>query len=516
MFFNPHLVCRKIAGRLASRLQEFLSASGGQAALFFGLAAVPLLGISGLALDSGRAYLVEAKLSRALDSAGLAAARVGRSGDAHRDAESFFRANYPEGYLSSSITSFAFQSRPGGDVFDISATVEVPTTLTRILGQSHLTVARSAEIQRLSAGLELALVMDNTGSMSGSKINQMKSAARTLVEILFGDESELDHVWISLVPYTATVNIGPADKALETWLRDPARVAPTGGEYGATAWKGCVDARTASLAGGIAGDESDEPPRAGAPETQFQSYLYPRATDNRYDRADAGTIDERNQRRNDGTGPNLGCGPAITPLTNQKSVTLAAIDEMLAWARGGTASNLGMIWGWRTISPKWRGLWPWLEGAWLGPNGATDMPLDYDEPLMQKAVVLLTDGDNQFYDWPGSYELPEHTGPRTGTGPSGSDHTAYGRLNDWRPGFSLLQGQRELDAKVRRICASMRAEGIDIFTITFGGRINAETRSVYESCAGDPGRYFHAPSGSDLATAFRSIGQQLSNLRIVR
>ena len=517
MLLRARSLCRNAGRRLAGRLRAYAVATGGQAAVFFGLAAVPLLGVSGLALDSGRAYLVEAKLSRALDAAGLAAARVGRSANAQADAESFFHANYPEGYLSSEITSFTFIVRPGGDVFDISATADVPTTLMRILGQTQLTIARRTEVQRLSSGLELALVMDNTGSMEGTKIAQMKSAARTLVDILFGDATELDNVWISLVPYTSTVNIGPADKSLGTWLRDPARVAPGTGVYGVSAWKGCVDARTAPMPGsGVSGDESDEPPRAGAPATQFQSFLYPRAIDNRYDKTDASSIDERNSKGNDATGPNIGCGPAITPLTNQRDVAMAAIDEMLAWARGGTTSNLGVVWGWRTISPRWRGLWPGLGGAWPGPHGAMDMPLDHGEPLMSKAVVLLTDGNNQFYDWPGFYPLPEYVGPPTGNGPSGSDHTAYGRLKDWQPGYTALQGQRALDAKLKRVCTAMRAEGIEVFTITFGDGLNAETQAVYKSCAGDPGRYYHAPSGAELAIAFRSIGQQLSNLRIVR
>ena len=77
-----------------------------------------------------------------------------------------------------------------------------------------------------------------------------------------------------------------------------------------------------------------------------------------------------------------------------------SIDELESWSRGGTSSNFGMVWGWRTLSPRWQGLW----------GGATpaDMPFDRDEPLMDKAVVLMTDGTNQFYDWPREYELRKH------------------------------------------------------------------------------------------------------------
>ncbi len=68
-------------------------------------------------------------------------------------------------------------------------------------------------------------------------------------------------------------------------------------------------------------------------------------------------LKEDNDDQNDGTGPNLGCGPAITPLIASKTNVLAAIDEMLPWHRGGTMANLGLAWGWRVLSPSWRGLW---------------------------------------------------------------------------------------------------------------------------------------------------------------
>ena len=32
-----------------------------------------------------------------------------------------------------------------------------------------------------------------------------------------------------------------------------------------------------------------------------------------------------------------------------------ALGELLPWHRGGTMANLGLAWGWRTVSPKWRG-----------------------------------------------------------------------------------------------------------------------------------------------------------------
>ena len=42
------------------------------------------------------------------------------------------------------------------------------------------------------------------------------------------------------------------------------------------------------------------------------------------------------------------------------------------------------------ISPNWRGLW--------GGETPATLPADYDDPQVQKAIVLLTDGDNSFTD----------------------------------------------------------------------------------------------------------------------
>ena len=72
-------------------------------------------------------------------------------------------------------------------------------------------------------------------------------------------------------------------------------------------------------------------------------------------------------------------------MPNRQEVR-AALNAMQWWNYGGTQGNLGMVWGWRTLSPRWRGLW-----GGLTPN---NRPLDYHQPGAQKIVVMLTDGDN--------------------------------------------------------------------------------------------------------------------------
>ena len=460
---------------------RFAADRRGNVAMIFALAALPLMASMGLAVDAGRAYLVQNRMAKALDAAGLAAARVVLEDRAELDARRFFDANFPPGYLGSTVTDFRYGVDDSNDFITVEADVDVPTVIMQLFGRDTVAVSDSAIVERMNRGLELALVMDNTGSMrSGGKIGAMRTAATDLVNILFDDADELPLLWISVVPYTATVNVG-GGRTLWLAAGDPARTTPSG--FAPTTWKGCVEARD------LGGDELDDPPA----DDPFDSFLYAVNTDNVWDPADAGSIDETNNAQNDGTGPNLGCGPAITSLTNVRQTVLDAIAEMLPWHRGGTTSNLGLVWGWRTLSPRWRGLWG-------GPT-PPDMPLDYFTPLMDKAVVLLTDGDNQFYDHPP-------------TGPGRSDYTAYGRLQDL--GFtSLSAGKTELDTRMGRMCAAMKDEGIIIYTITFGSTPNAATQTLFRNCASDPSSYFHAPDATTLSGAFRSIGQRLSNLRIV-
>ena len=58
-----------------------------------------LMVTTGLAVDSGRAYVVKAQLSKAVDGAALAAARSLNSGNPQAEAVQIFKANFPPGYM---------------------------------------------------------------------------------------------------------------------------------------------------------------------------------------------------------------------------------------------------------------------------------------------------------------------------------------------------------------------------------------------------------------------------------
>src|SRR5438132_8493677 len=78
------------------------SAEKGFTLIYMAIALTVLLLFTGLAVDSGRAYLVKAQLSKAVDGAALGAARMLNSGDPRGEATRIFKANFPTGYLGTS------------------------------------------------------------------------------------------------------------------------------------------------------------------------------------------------------------------------------------------------------------------------------------------------------------------------------------------------------------------------------------------------------------------------------
>ena len=142
-----------------------------------------LLLFSGLAVDTGRAYVVKAQLSKALDGAALGAARNMNSGNPTGEATRIFNANFPTGYMGSTLTSgptvgLLTDAATGRNVVTVSATASVPTTFMRVGNFTQVVVNSSAEATRRM--VDLSLVIDVSGSI-GSKWPAVRDAAKSFI-----------------------------------------------------------------------------------------------------------------------------------------------------------------------------------------------------------------------------------------------------------------------------------------------------------------------------------------------
>ena len=230
----------RLASGLAGIAGPVLRDTRGVAAVFMAVGMIPLLGISGLAVDASLGYLLKSRMSKSLDTAGLSAGRVALQTDAEDVARAYFDANFGNGGGDVTIEDFDFQLDATRQFVTLTARASTPTKFMRIFGHDTMTVGARTVIERETTGMELALVMDNTGSMWGSKFTAMQTAAYDLIDIIFGPDETVPNVWVSLVPYTATINIGAWNIG---WLSATDRAVTNPTDFDAQGWKGCVEAR---------------------------------------------------------------------------------------------------------------------------------------------------------------------------------------------------------------------------------------------------------------------------------
>ncbi len=430
-----------------------------------GILVVALIGSSGAAIDTGRGQLVKAKLSSSLDAAGLAAASTVSTVALQAETEKYLNANF-NGYMGATIIDVGIEPNADNTIFTLSATAEVPTSFMKIMGMDKITVVAESEITRASSGLELVMVLDNTGSMSGSKLTSLKSAATTLVNILYGDQTTVEDLWIGLVPFSQAVNVGTGNAS---WL------AANSFDWHGVAWKGCVDARE-----GSGEDITDSPPTVSSPQTLFPQYFWPDDGDNNW-LTNGGNL---RSGIGDTKGPNKYCPQAVTPMTGVKDTILSGINAMTA--NGNTHIGLGAVWGWRMLSPRWQNIW----GGEMSANG---LPLAYNTPKMNKAVIVMTDGDNVI---------------------SNDSRGAYWYLNNGKLGTTnQSSAEAQLDTRLGQVCTSMKNNNIIVYTISFGS-ISTSSQTMLRNCASQSDFYFPSPDSATLSEAFKAIGDSLSSLRV--
>jgi Flp pilus assembly protein TadG len=148
-----------------------------------------LLLFTGLAVDSGRAYLVKAQLSKAVDGAALSAARNLNGGSPKGEAAKVFNANFPPGFMGATFVTDPASDpgfyemhtveESGVHVVTIKATATLPTTFMRLGTLSEVTISSASEATRRL--VDLSLVLDVSGSI-GPAWPAVRDAARSFID----------------------------------------------------------------------------------------------------------------------------------------------------------------------------------------------------------------------------------------------------------------------------------------------------------------------------------------------
>ncbi len=288
----------------SSKAVSFRGNKDGSIAIIFAAVILVLTMAAGVAMDYARAARLSTITTTALDAAVLAAARDlaagASSADVEQTARNFFNASIANNNLVGvSFSNLQVQQDPQNDRVNISVDASMETAFVRIAGIDSVNFGESAVAAFASKDIELAMMLDVSGSMGGSKIRDLRDAATDLVEILNSGSPQND-VRIGMVPYSTSVNAGS--------YADPA----TGG-----ASVRCVTER-----GG------------GNAFTDVSALSDPLG----------------------GSGGIFCPNAEIVPITDQERTMKRRIRGLRAG--GWTAGHLGVAWAWYMVSPEWANVWP--------------------------------------------------------------------------------------------------------------------------------------------------------------
>lgn len=450
----------------------------GGVAIIFSFSLLALAMASGLAIDYARSTSTWDSLQQDLDATMLFIGREKlRAGEQSFDAQGTAEA-YIKGLRRRAHADAAFKltiTEPSPGKLKAKAEASVPTTFSKLFGISSFAVDVGAEVALGDQPVEVALVLDNTASMAGAKLDALKAASKSLVEIAYRAERADQNVRIGIVPFAQYVNVGQANRN-KPWMSVPLDSTVTGAEicYDETPVTGTSNCRTETSTYMVDGfpqtlsyqvcDYQYGPPEQRCYTPTTTSVWYGCAGSRDYPLE---TLDQDYDQRIPGV-MNAACPGEIAPLTNDKSELTNQIDAMVA--TGDTYIPSGLIWGWRLLSK----VAPYSEAR------------GYNEQVngqkVRKLLVLMTDGKNTL-----SPVYPAHTGSDTALA----------------------------DTLTREVCLNLKSKGIEIYTVAFQVPDEA-SKAVLQECASSPSKYFDAEDGAELDESFQEIARDFNPLRLTR
>lgn len=214
-------------------LKKFLKDTRANIAITTGIMAVPMLLSVGVGLDTAEMFRAKTAYQAAVDAAALGAAKVltttGSATAAQSYGKKIFDANV--GDMTSSEGEIDIDVGNGNCSGDgVIATANLRHRmffdgLHKFYSDQgdadHLNLKITSTVKCGSDSVEIALVLDNSGSMGDNgKLNTLKNAANDLVDSVhdsMGTAQGTDPVRFSIVPFASMVNVG-ANNRNAAWM----------------------------------------------------------------------------------------------------------------------------------------------------------------------------------------------------------------------------------------------------------------------------------------------------------
>lgn len=561
--------------RAARRLQNFGRSEDGAIVAYTLFVLLLMLAAGGIAVDVMRQEMERAHLQNTADTAVLAAAGAPYGSDQKAIVEDYFAKAGLSSYLHAIdddglnddddiITTL------NASKVSISASRSLDTYLMKLSGVDTLTANAASSAERRVPKLEVAMVLDVSGSMRrNSKLSNLKTAGKQFVTTILNGSNPGDAV-ISVVPFSwdVTPGLGIFD-ALNVDKRHT--------------YSTCLQF-----------SDSDFNNAAIDPDVMQTQLIYTAMEHSGFDNLDEGS---RTCYTDDYA--------EILPFSTNETDLHGKIDALVA--DGNTSGNTGMKWGAALLDPKFQKVKLSLDGI-TDENATSSIPSNYNEAETLKIIVMMGDGQNTYsnqfeetsayrgpnsYLWKVTYEdmvfdYAYHVRKRHRISYdewrcsrrnwecvySASTETAYflyepfddeyesvehgydisaeefedlpNTLDGWisteqlswemawgmmspdylddEIGYYDAESEFEGDGRVQGwkkdnqmddICTAIKDKGVVVYTIGFEVSVGGTAETELKKCATSPAHYYRA-QGININDAFSSIASNVVNLRLTQ
>ncbi len=531
--------------------------------IIFGLyMLICMLVIGGLAVDAMRGEYQRTKIQATTDRALLAAASINQTLPAQEIFDDYFaKAGMPGLAPTATVDGSEHYRRVSAEY----AADNVPTIDTIFMSEAFRDILQVGnapeaggvnELSTFASGVaidgvskvEISLVLDVSGSMYGTKLADLKVAAKDFFDTLLLTQPDDDTYSISIIPYSTQVNAGA--KLLSKYNAS--------GEHD---YSHCVD---------FTGDDFNTASLSTTDQLQRTGHFHPWNKPYKY-------------KDNSIHWSYRVCPPRhtreILPLSGDINELKTYIDAFEA--SGNTSTDVGIKWGAALLDPSARDAITALVSEGEVDSKFSGRPFSYTEPNIRKVMVVMTDGNNtnQYYlkpevsggfadpddnmsnvwhrveyDYRGrrydryaiynpdrwssdKYYHPDKESTNRGSWRSAPSHSSFEQLsytklydhasvryvakylmspagynyNEWRYNKYSYVHPTVKDTRMANICEATKNNGVMVYTIGFEVTLSNATKLSH--CATSAGHYYGV-NANGLSAAFASIAAQLHSLRL--
>ena len=208
-------ILAKLEKKLGGRPSRFCRDEKGNFALMTAAIASTLALAVGFAVNTTQMYNIKSGLTNALDAAVTSTARDLTTGkikpeDARERVEAFLKANFDPQFAATDLVVL--------DSLVVDQTANTVTAGAHVDADLFFPLFSTGGTKRISResaslysdkAIEVAMMLDVTGSMSGQKIKDLKTAANNALDaFLAGQDKSKPRVRVAIIPYADAGNTG--------------------------------------------------------------------------------------------------------------------------------------------------------------------------------------------------------------------------------------------------------------------------------------------------------------------